>query len=61
MTWLPWILLGLAILWNAGSQRLNHRKRIHLEKYVVYLLLTYDVRVNHKSKFEQWICRGRVV
>lgn len=55
MATLAWTLFGLALLWHFASQRLNHRRRIHLEAYVLYLLLADDIRARHKDDFLRWL------
>lgn len=57
MVTLAWTLFALAVIWHVSSQRLNHRKRNQLENYVIYLLLSDDIRAQHKTDFTQWIAR----
>jgi hypothetical protein len=58
MATLAWILFVVAVVWHIGSQRLNHRKRIALENYVIYLLLADELRTRHQADFRQWIARS---
>ena len=55
MATVAWILLALAVAWHFASQRRSHRKRIQLESYVVYLLLSDDIRGRHQAEFRKWI------
>ena len=57
MTTLPWILFAIAVVWHVFGMRLNHRKRIHLESYAIYLLIADGIRQQHKTSFETWIAQ----
>jgi len=59
MTTLPWILFALAVAWHFFSLRLSIRRRIHLENYVVYLLMSDGIRQQHKADFERWIVQAK--
>jgi hypothetical protein len=52
---LGWILFAILLTWYFYSMKYNHLKRIHLENYIVYLLLNDEIRENHKKKFGDWI------
>lgn len=52
---LGWILFAILLTWYFYSMRYNHLKRIHLDSYIVYLLLDDEIRENHKKKFGDWI------
>lgn len=58
MATLAWILLAVAIAWHVASSRLNHRKRLELENYIIFLLLSDGVRAQHQVDFRQWIAKS---
>jgi len=60
MTILPWVLLAAVVVFHFASQQLNHRKRNQLENYVVYLLMSDDIRTEHRRQFQQWISERSV-
>jgi hypothetical protein len=55
MEYLCWGLLGLLILWYLLSMKYSQDRRLHLESYIVYLLLSDRIRETHKETFRQWI------
>ena len=55
MSYVGWILFVLAVFWGGKSLSFSHRKRLHLDYYVAYLLLNDDIRERHKKDFQQWI------
>jgi hypothetical protein len=52
---LGWILFTLLLVWFFMSTRLSQGKRLHLNYYIVYLLLDDTTRENHKRDFQKWI------
>jgi hypothetical protein len=52
---LGWILFVLASFWYLRSVWFSHSKRLHLRSYIIYLLLSDEIRNRHKQDFEQWI------
>lgn len=58
MAILAWSLLALAVVWHVLSQHLGQRKRTALENYVIYLLLSDEIRTRHQAEFQQWISRS---
>jgi hypothetical protein len=52
---LGWILFALLLIWFIMSMRLSQNKRLHLNYYIVYLLLSDATREKHKQDFEKLI------
>ena len=52
---LGWILFVLLLIWFVGGMRISHNKRLHLNYYIVYLLLNDAIREKHKQNFVQYI------
>jgi len=53
--WIGWVVLGLLPLWFFSSMRFSHTKRLNVRTYVIYLLLSDEIREDHKRKLHQWI------
>lgn len=54
-----WILFVLLFVWYIASMKYNARKTTNLQSYIVFLLLSDDVRTDHRAKFEKWISESR--
>jgi len=50
-----WILFGVLLVWFIVSMKYSHTRRLYLRNYIVYLLLSDDIRGDHKNKFLEWI------
>lgn len=50
-----WVLVGAAIVWCLKLYRYSQSKRLHLNCYITYLLLSDEVRAAQKQGFEQWL------
>ncbi len=53
-----WIVVGvclLVLLFLIIALKHSHTKRIHLQSYIVYLLLEDTIRQDHKNKFITYI------
>jgi hypothetical protein len=46
-----WVLFAAALFYY----RISHLKRLHLNYYVVYLLLSEEVRTSQRLSFEKWL------
>ena len=57
--YLGWILFALLLVWSIMSLRFSHRKRLNLNSYVAYLLLSDQIREKHKHAFVEWIRGSR--
>ena len=55
LDYLGWILFVLMVIWYFKSMRFSHVKRLNLTSYVVYLLLSEELRTNHQQNFMEWI------
>ena len=53
--WIGWVLFGLLLIWFFRNMRFSHMKRLNVRNYVIYLLLSDDIREDHKRKLHQWI------
>ena len=52
---LGWILFAVLLIWFVGSMRISHKKRLHLNYYIAYLLLNDAIREKHKQDIVKWI------
>jgi len=52
---LGWILFGAAILWFVPSYWSSHKKRLHQNYFIAYLLLSDEIRSVQKQAFEDWV------
>jgi hypothetical protein len=55
MEFLGWVLFVLLLIWFIAGMRFSHKKRLHLNYYIVYLLLNDATREKHKQDFEKLI------
>jgi hypothetical protein len=55
MGYLGWVLFVLSVIWYFKSVTFSHRKRIHLNCFVTYLLLSDEIREAQKKGFQNWI------
>jgi hypothetical protein len=55
MSYVGWVLFVLAVVWGMKSLSFSHRKRLHLDYYIAYLLLDDGIREKHKRDFQGWI------
>ena len=58
---MSYILVSVIILMIIGfvfSYRINHKIRMGLVDYVIFLLMDDSAREEHKRKFEEWIKRN---
>lgn len=59
MATVGWVLFILTLLWAVAQLRLNHRKRLNLRAYIIYLLLADEIRARHKEDFQKLIRESR--
>ena len=50
-----WALFGVAVMWSIMHVNHTARKQNHLSYYIVYLLLSDDIRASQKTHFCDWI------
>jgi hypothetical protein len=55
MGFLGWILFAGLLVWYFISMSLSQKKRLHLNYYMVYLLLDDTTREKHKQDLQKWI------
>jgi hypothetical protein len=54
-----WIFFALLLIWYFVHMRYILHKMMNLESYIVFLLLSDDIRADHKNKFQQWISNSK--
>lgn len=54
-----WILFVVLSAWYVASMSHTVKKMTNLESYVVFLLLSDDIRGDHKKKFQNWISKSK--
>jgi hypothetical protein len=54
-----WILFVVLFVWYIASMVYTAKKMNNLESYVVFLLLSDDIRSDHKKKFQDWISNSK--
>jgi hypothetical protein len=54
-----WILSVVLFVWYIASMVYTAKKMNNLESYVVFLLLSDDIRSDHKKKFQDWISKSK--
>jgi len=54
-----WILFAVLFVWYVASMSYTAKKMTHLESYVVFLLLSDDIRGDQKQKFQNWISKAK--
>jgi hypothetical protein len=54
-----WILSAILFFWYVASMRYTTKKIANLESYIVFLLLSDDIRADHKKKFQNWISKSK--
>lgn len=54
-----WILFALLFVWYIASMIYNSKRMNNLESYVVFLLLSDDIRADHKMKLQKWISKSK--
>jgi hypothetical protein len=60
MKWLGWILFGVMVIWYIRSMNFSHRKRLHLNYYIVYLLLDSIYHTKQSDDFRKWVRQAKV-
>jgi hypothetical protein len=50
-----WTVAVLVLAWHCFAMLKHARKFQHLENYAAYLLLSDEIRDDHKRKFLEWI------
>jgi hypothetical protein len=55
MMYVGWILFIISAIWFWKSYKYSQVKRIHLNSYIIFLLLRDNVREDHKQKFVDWV------
>ncbi len=50
-----WVLFGLLLIWYFMSMSHSHKKQSSLRNYIVCLLLSDDIRQDHKQNLEECI------
>lgn len=56
--WIGWTLFVLLFVWYVASMWNMAGRNNHLISYVVFLLLSDDIRADHKEKFKDWISKS---
>lgn len=54
-----WIFFVLLLVWYAASMIHSARRLNALESYVIFLLLSDDIRADHKRKLLEWISNSK--
>ena len=54
-----WILFGVLLVWYVANMVYVSKRMNRLESYAIFLLLSDDIRADHKTKLQQWISKSR--
>ena len=49
-----WFFFFALLVWFFASMMHFHKRRLYLRNYIVYLLLSDEIRGDHKFKFIEW-------
>jgi hypothetical protein len=54
-----WIPFALLFVWYIASMIYTSKRINNLESHVIFLLLSDDIRADHKMKLEKWISKSK--
>ena len=55
MEYTGWLLAVVLVVWHIKSMNRSHRKRLHQNHFVTYLLLSSDIFEAQRKGFQEWI------